>query len=64
MAGLDDETWAASEAYFEKFGVRPSIPVGVGEDEMRRVWLEAVASGEPVPEDYDWWDSLPPGAVS
>ena len=61
---LDDETWAASEAYLERFGVRPVLPVGIGDAEMRRVWREAIAIGVPVPEDYDWWDTLPPGAVS
>jgi hypothetical protein len=61
---LDDETWEASEAYLARFGVRPSLPVGIAEREVARVWREAVASGVPLGEDFDWWKDLPEGAVT
>lgn len=61
---MDEDTWAASEEYFGRFGVRPPVPVGIAEREMARVWREAVAAGAPLGEDFDWWKDLPEGAVT
>lgn len=53
----------AMQAYFEAFQVEPPMPIGIADERIAEVLMQAVERGEPLPEDYDWWE-LPPEAVA
>lgn len=60
----DDRIMAARIAYLERFGNPGPEPFGVDEGLIAQVLEKAVADGAPVPDDFDWWGSLPPDAVA
>lgn len=62
----DPERWVrAVEAYQSRFGVNMGIPpFGVSEDAFAEVLEEAVAKGQPVPDDFDWYWWMPPDAMA
>lgn len=49
-------------AYAATFG-NALYPFGVDEGRVAEILAEHLARGEPVPDDYDWYPDLPPGAV-
>lgn len=49
--------------YFAKFGVIPQ-PAIIHHLDVAEVLREYLEAGEPVPDDYDWYADLPPGAVA
>lgn len=55
---------AAQQSYFEIFKLMPPFPAGVSDARIVEVLERAVKEGKPIPEDFDWWDYLPPGAVA
>lgn len=59
---MNPELEKALDDYVELFGVEPPIPFGVSDERLASVLRDAVSSGEPVPDDFDWWDDLPEGA--
>lgn len=59
---LDDEI-AAREEYFRAFGQPGPHTFGVNESFMAAVLRAAVRHGRPIPEDFNWYPDLPPGAV-
>jgi hypothetical protein len=54
----------AQAAYVRAFGVMPPEPWGVDDDRIAQVLEDAIATGRPVPESFDWWADLPPNAVA
>ncbi len=53
---------AAVIAYFEAFCAMPPHPYGINEERINEVLEAAVAAGEPIPDNFDWWSDLPPDA--
>ena len=54
----------AQVAYLRAFGVMAPEPWGVDDDRIARVLEQAVATGRPVAESFDWWSDVPPNAVA
>ena len=55
---------AAILAYSTAFKVISPNPFGINDDTLAAALENAVASGKPIPEDFDWWSELPPDAVA
>ncbi len=55
----------AVERYLKAFPdaviLRPAM---VGQDEVADAMLDAIAKGRRIPDDYDWYKDLPPGALA
>ena len=54
----------AQVAYIEAFKLPPPEPFGINDEEAAQVLENAVASGAPVPDDFDWWAEMPPDALA
>jgi hypothetical protein len=54
----------AIEAYNRTFKQAPPLPFGVHEDNLADALEQALAKGEPIPDDFDWYADLPPDAVA
>lgn len=52
----------AAEAYYSAFGQPNPEPWGINDDALAEALESAVRVGQPIPEDYDWWEDLPPDA--
>ena len=50
--------------YFDAFGVYMPQPFGISRPAVEEVVRAAIAKGEPIPAEYDWWADLPPDAVA
>lgn len=59
-----DREIAARQAYLIRFGNVGPEPFGVDGDKIAAELERAVASGQPIPDDFDWYRDLPDGAVS
>ncbi|MFN8750470.1 MAG: hypothetical protein ACK5YQ_01470 [Betaproteobacteria bacterium] len=51
-------------AYVRAFDRMPPAPFGISDEYLAEVLEQAVADCKPVPDDFDWWAHLPPGAVA
>ncbi|ASM76387.1 hypothetical protein VITFI_CDS0608 [Vitreoscilla filiformis] len=57
--------FAAADAYAQRFGQEPNVwIVGVSDQRMAATLEQAVATGQPIPADYDWYTHLQPDAVA
>lgn len=55
----------AVEAYVIMFPGAPlHQPWGISDDVLAQAYEKAVASGQPIPDDGNWWAGLPPDAVA
>jgi hypothetical protein len=54
----------AQMAYFKAFDAPPPEPFNVNQDRVAAVLEDAIAKGKPIPDSFDWWAHLPPGAVA
>lgn len=54
----------ARAAYSVAFDRMPPAPFAISEDYIAEVLEQAVADSTPVPDDFDWWDKMPPDAVA
>jgi hypothetical protein len=54
----------AEEAYFDAFKVPPPAPVGPSDEAIADALEGAVAKGEPLPDDFDWWGYVPAGGAA
>lgn len=54
----------ASLAYLEKFGDFPPTPIGVDWGFYAEVLWKHIAKGERLAEDFDFYPSLPAGALA
>lgn len=54
----------AQAAYFAAFKVASPEPWGVSDDHLAEVLENAIAAGRTVPEDFDFYAGMPPGAVA
>lgn len=52
------------QEYIDRFGVWPPTPMCVDESEILKQVKVALERGQPIPEDYDWYSQLPPGALA
>lgn len=52
----------AIEAYEKAFGKANPEPMGWDDDRLAEVLEEAVASGKPIPDDFDFHSGIPPEA--
>lgn len=52
----------AQNAYAAAFRAMPPEPWGIDDDRLAEVIEQAVALGQPIDPDFDWWDYLPPDA--
>lgn len=50
--------------YSERFNRPAPLPFGISEERIAEVLLQAIRDGEPVPDEFDWWADLPPGAMA
>ena len=60
----DEDVIEVSVRYAERFGIDPPRPHGVANKRLIEMLMQAMRDGRPVPDDFDWWDYLPPGAVA
>ncbi len=62
---MSDRLKTARSAYLARFpdAALPE-PFEVNDEALARVLERAVADGQPVPPDFDWWADLPPDAVA
>lgn len=60
----DEDVTQVAVRYSERFDLPAPQPFGVSNKRMIEVLLAAIRAGRPVPDDFDWWDYLPPGAVA
>ncbi|MFC7411467.1 hypothetical protein [Hydrogenophaga atypica] len=60
MTRLDD----AQAAYGLAFGLAPPEPWGVDDLRIAQVLEQAFFERTPLPESFDWWESLPPDGVA
>ncbi len=44
------------------YGVPVPIPFGVSDEKLVSVLHDALTSGQPIPDNFDWYDDLPDGA--
>lgn len=54
----------ASEAYEAKFNLPLGYTMWVDEDEQARIIWRAVATGVPIPEDFDWYGGQPEDSLA
>lgn len=55
----------ACERYNRRFGTSYGFPpFGVSDEFFVEVLEEALAADRPVPDDFDWYQHLPPDAVA
>jgi len=52
------------ELYIETFNIHIPMPMSVCDEFLAQVLLEHIEKNTPVPNDYDWYKNLPPGAVA
>lgn len=52
----------AVDAYVRAFGVPSPEPFGIDDDALADELEKAVAGGQPIGPDFDWWARLPPDA--
>lgn len=62
MARPSERLIRAAEEYERTFERPIPEPFGASDDQLAEVLEQAIRRGEPVPDDYDWWATLPPGA--
>ncbi|MDM4765532.1 hypothetical protein [Pelomonas sp. SE-A7] len=63
-AFMEQRVEAAVSAYFKAFDLLPLAPFGVDPAKLAEVLEAAVAAGQPVPPDFDFWGDLPPSACA
>lgn len=51
------------QKYIDTFGVTPPMPICVDESEALKQVRVALEKGKPIPNNYDWYNNLPLGAV-
>lgn len=60
-----ERLYRALDAYEQAFpGMYAPAPFGITDDALAEVLEQAVANKQPIPEDFDFWDDLPPDAVA
>ncbi len=51
-------------AYSTAFKMVTPNPFGINDDTLAAALEKAVASGQPIPDSFDWWAHLPPDALA
>lgn len=63
---MDDENklLEARQAHHDAFGNEGPYPFGVSDADLAAALNAAVAAGQPIPADFNWYADVPKDAVS
>jgi len=64
MTTDEERADTARTAYWRAFNAAPPSPASVSDEYLAEVLEQAVADATPVPEDFDWYEELPPDALA
>jgi hypothetical protein len=59
---MNEDVIEARLAYQQAFGTPGPTPFEVDDGLLIATLLTAVKSGQPIPDDFNWYPDLPPGA--